>query len=531
MAAVLAACGGSPGTPPASGGSSNAPSTSPTASDLVVTLSKAAISNNGSDQAKLSVSAVDASRNIVPSVPVSVTVDNNAIFTPSGGATTDGTGTYSGQIGIGADKSNRLIRYTVTSGGVQKTGAVSVSGIVMQSSVTPQVTPPGGNVSLSVTVKDAASAGVSGVTVTATGITGVTLAPQQTNSNGVATFTFVAPSVEGFYTIALASSGQTASTVLQVSSGGSVPAAIGTVSGPSVIANPVVLAANTTGSTTNQAEVRALFYAADNSPIKNMRVRFAVVSTALPGEALTTGANTVYSDVSGVATTSYIAATTNSPTQGVVIRACYDYTDFAAGTCPNSMDAKLTVTSSPISITIGTDNKISKSASGISYVKKYEIQAVDSAGNAKADVPLSAVVDLIGYWKGPSLAPGVAQAPGLPTHIFCLNEDANRNGILDGGENTNQDSPAELTPRKSDVAIAFVNGNKTDANGLANITLTYPQNVGLWEDVRVTVTASVSGSEGATSYSQRLGVSEDDVQNGSFLSPPYGSSLSCTTPN
>ncbi|RYF49860.1 MAG: hypothetical protein EOO27_32795 [Comamonadaceae bacterium] len=307
----------------------------------------------------------------------------------------------------------------------------------------------------------------------------------------------------------------------------------------SAIATPVVVATNAGGNTSSQSEIRVLFLKAGNNPLPNMRVRFSVISTALPGESLSSGANLMYSDTAGAARASYIAATSPSPNNGVVIRACYDVNDFAAGVCPSSVTTTLTVASNPVNLTIGTDNTITKTASGISYIKKFEIQAVNAAGNYAADVPVSAVVDVLGYWKGvaagapPTLnTEDYTATSGSPPTTFsykwCPNEDLNRNGVLDtfpgsvpSTEDTNGDG--SLTPRQSDVAIGFPNGNRTDATGLTTVQLQYPQNLATWLRVRITVTAGVSGSEGAASYIYVLRAAEEDAVNGSFLTPPYGS--------
>ncbi|MDM0051915.1 carboxypeptidase-like regulatory domain-containing protein [Variovorax sp. J22R115] len=498
---------------------------------MIVTVDKSALTNTGSDQASLNVVAVDASRNVVASVPVAVTVDSNAVFTPASGSTTAPDGTFGGKIGIGADKSNRLIHYSVKSGTLTKTGAISVAGSAIQLNAVPQKPLPGASVTLTVTVKDASNAGVAGATVTASGIPGQSFAATQTSSNGAVTYTFPAPSTVGLYTIAVESLGVTSTYPLQVSSGAQVPNAVGPVSGASALANPVVVASNASGSTANRSEIRALFFAANNTPIPNMRVRFSVASTALPGESLSTGSDLVYSDATGVATTSYVASTTSSPTNGVAIKACYDVTDFAAGTCPNEVQTSLTVTASPVSLTIGSGNEITKSPSKISYIKQFEIQVVDSAGQAKDGVPLSAVVDIDGYWKGATPpAPPTLLTNDFPGYKWCYNEDQPqlRNGVLDAGEDTNKDG--QLTPRQADAAISFVNGNLTQNGGLAQVQLTYPQNVATWLRVKIRVTAGVSGSEGAATYTYILRAAQEDVANGSFNIPPYGSDTG-TGPN
>jgi hypothetical protein len=533
LAVIMVACGGgggSPSVPAADGGGSTPTPTTPVAADLIVSLDKAAITNSGSDKATLTVTAVDSSRNVVPSTPVSVSVDNNAVFTPTSGSATGADGTFSGSIGVGGDKSNRLVRYTVNSGSISKTGTVRVSGIALSSTLVPAVPQPGQAFTLVVKVKDASGNGVAGVAVAASGIPGYTFPAAQTNDSGEVSYSLTAPAADGTYPISIQAAGITNSADVRVVTSGSVsiPPATGPVASASAIATPVVVATNAGGGTSNQSEIRVLFLTTGNSPLANMRVRFSIISTALPGESLSSGSALVYSDASGAAKTSYIASTSPSPNNGVIVRACYDVNDFDASACPNSVTTNLTVASSPVNLTIGTDNKIQKTSSGISYIKKFEIQAVNAAGNYAADVPLSAVVDVLGYWKG-----AIAGSP--PTfntddytasvpYKWCPNEDLNRNGVLDTLP-TNEDINGDgfLTPRQSDVAIGFTGGNRTDATGLATIQLQYPQNLATWLRVRITVTAGVSGSEGASSYVYILRPAEEDASNGSFLTPPYGS--------
>lgn len=541
-AGLLAACGGgggSPGVPTTSTGTTpptttpvtptptTPTTTTPVAADLIVALDKAVITNTGTEKATLTVTALDSSRNVVPSVAVAVAVDGNAVFTPISGSATGADGTFSGSIGVGADKSNRLIRYTVTSGSLTKTGTIAVSGIQLAASgalVAPRQTAV-----VTVTVKDSAGNAVPAVSVAASGIPGLTLAPVNTNVAGQASFSFAAPTADGSYPITLTSAGASITYDLVVQTAGAtvVPAAVGAISSASAVANPVVVGANAVGSNAKQSEVRALFVGADNTPIKNVRVRFSVTSTALPGESLSTGGSIVYSDTTGVAKTSYVAPTTGSPNDGVVIRACYATTDFAANACPNIVTGKLTVTASPVSLTIGVNNIISKSASNIFYIKQFEVQAVNSAGNYAADVPLSAKVDILSYRKSPEFRTETAAGSGVFVMggVACPNEDTNRNASLDTlpvSEDSNKDG--QLTPRQADVAIGFTNvAQKTDASGLALLQLQYPQNVAGWLLVRITVTAGVSGSEGVATYDYMLGIEQGDLQNGSFLRPPYGS--------
>lgn len=568
-AMLVAACGGGGGSPsvPTSGGNGTPTTptptptpdptpTAPVAADLIVSLDKAVINNSGTDKATLTVTAVDSARNVVPAATVSVSLDNNAVFTPASGSVTGADGTFSGSIGAGSDKSNRLVRYTVKSGAVLKTGTVGISGIAITSAVVPATPQPGQAFTLTVRVKDSAGNAVVGAAVTASGIPGYTFPAAQTGNTGEVAYSLTAPATDGTYPISVQAAGVTSSVDVRVQTSGStaIPPAVGPITSASAIATPVVVATNAGGSTVSQSEIRVLFLKAENNRVPNMRVRFSVVSTALPGESLSTGSALVYSDAAGAARTSYIASTSPSPNNGVVIRACYDVNDFAAGICPNSVTTTLTVASNPVNLTIGTDNVITKTTSGISYIKKFEIQAVNAAGNYAADVPLSAVVDVLGYWKGAvagspptfntedyTMVPAGGGAP--VAYKWCPNEDVNRNGVLDTNPSavppTTEDTNGDgfLTPRQSDVAIGFPSSNRTDATGLATIQLQYPQNVATWLRVKITVTAGVSGSEGAASYIYVLRAAQDDAANGAFLTPPYGSNTGtgpgqgCSTPN
>ena len=88
--ALTASCGGgdeNAGTPPFGTGSGSGGSTGDTgtpAADLIVTLSTAQLPNTGSATADISVTAIDASRNAISGVPVTISADGNAVVTVSG---------------------------------------------------------------------------------------------------------------------------------------------------------------------------------------------------------------------------------------------------------------------------------------------------------------------------------------------------------------------------------------------------------------------------------------------------------------
>ena len=257
-----------------------------------------------------------------------------------------------------------------------------------------------------------------------------------------------------------------------------------------------------------------MFLNASNQPIQNVRVRFEITSPQLdPAESISTGLATVYSDISGVAVADYIPGTRSSPTNGVVIRACYGNTDadIAASACPNSKVATMTIASQPLSITLGDNNELTKGANNLTYIKKFDIAVADSAGNAVSNAQFSSSVDLKIFEKGPYLG----------ARFLCANEDSNRNGTLDIGEDV--DGNGSISPRKADVILSFVGASTTGTNGRATIQVEYPQNVATWLQYAVKVTTSVAGSEGTVEKNYVTSFVLGDDTNGSFLTPPYGS--------
>lgn len=136
---------------------------------------------------------------------------------------------------------------------------------------------------------------------------------------------------------------------------------------------PNTIAPNAAGVTTSRAALRALFQDASNRAIKNVRVRFEIVEPSLgAGEQISTGSAIVYTDPEWYCNADYIAGTRSSPTNGVVIRACYAATDaaIAGNACPNFQIATMTVASSPLSITLGDNNKLEKGNNELTYIRE-----------------------------------------------------------------------------------------------------------------------------------------------------------------
>ena len=546
-------------TPP--GATTTTPTTPPVpvvvpVTDMVLFLDKATINNSGTDKAQLTVIALDVNRNVVSGATVLVTTDQNSVFIPAGGSTTNAQGTYLGSVFIGSDKSNRTITITVTINGIIKRTSVQVIGSKLTVQAQPNILAPGQTGTVSALLQDASLNAIVGATVTLSGsVPGVAGQTLVTDFSGQASTSFTAPATTGTFTIGATGNGVTAATAqVQVVTAGVIPnAVIPAGAFPSLSASPNVLAVNSVGSTSNRSTLRFLFLDSAGNPVTNVRVRFDDLTTGLAaiGSSITSGTQTLTTDASGVVTAQYIAGQNSSPTNGVTISACYSATDpVPPKTCTaaQSVNVTLTVAGAALAVSIGDDNVLSTGPG--TYIKKFAITVADSAGRAVANAPVDISLDLTHYgkstrWSNPGLPTvptsltadaTIPPAGTATTFYWCQNEDTNRNGVADLGENRDGSVDANgqptLQPRRSDMIISYNDPTvtTTNASGILIIKVEYSQRYGGWLAYRVRVTANVAGSQGLAERPFVTDVLQGDVGNGSFLTPAYGVN-NCTTAN
>jgi len=546
VAALVAACGGSgnAGTPlfGGGGGGSCTPASSasgggggtgcPTASSLTLNLDTSSIQNSGSQTVKATATATTGTGQTVAGIPVTFSVDNGATFTASS-TSTAADGTVTATVGIGSDPSNRLVTVTATSGSLSASKSFAVTGSVLTATGS-AVVAPGSNNQVIFRLTDANGVGVASQPISiAAGSLGTTSAT--TDVNGNYTYNYTAPATAGSLDIVGSAGGVSKTlTVLVQSGAGGIPPADATLlfdpqSSASVSANPSVVSTNT-ASTDNRTEIRALFVGPGNASIPRVRVRFDLNGDPNNiGGTFSTGSSVIYSDANGVATTAYIPAAKSSPTNGVTIRACYDANDFAATACPHQTTVSVTVVADALSVTIGSNNKVIVPAADLTYIRQFVVLVVDASGQPKANVDLAASIDLDRYWKGFYTTPG-GWVRGLPPGPLtwepggCVNEDINRNGVLEAVEDINHSGSIE--PRKSDVAVSILGTGKTDASGLATLQVQYPQNIATWVRVKILVSATgISGTEGRASWTEVLPApvtAFQGVGDPPFIKSPYG---------
>jgi hypothetical protein len=285
-------------------------------------------------------------------------------------------------------------------------------------------------------------------------------------------------------------------------------------------AAPAVIGANRVGSTTEQTTLRAVVRdsASRGNPIKNAKIAFSIVtdssggSLSQPSELLT--------DSDGVATINYIAGTTSTAFDGVVIQARIQSAVTNALTT-----VKLTVAQKALFISAGTGNTI-VTPNSTTYQVDYVVFVTDAAGNAVRDASVTGAVIPRRYYKGRMVF--VPPGPWAPVYsVVCPNEDVDRDGVL--GPNEDANGNGRLDPV---IPMAITSSGKTDASGTAIISLTYPRDRAFWMDVDFTIRGAVAGSEASyVGYTVLPGLASDYIS--ATVAPPglvspYGQSSTCS---
>ena len=550
------------------------------ASDIILTATPNALQNSLGNTSTVTATAVDANRNALPNIPVTLSVDQGGTIVPSG-TVTGANGTLTAVVRMGADQSNRVMTVTATSGTQVRTIAVRVEGARLTASGFATTVRAGdADNSINYLLIDNTGAPMAGkaITVRASGLADVT---GTTNNAGGFKYTYLAPSTAQTLRVVASAAGSEDTQSIIVAGDVQIPPAPLAVTAASLSASPNVVRVNVVATDDNQIEVRALFLGANNAPVKNVRVWFDLDGDkqSIGGTLASSAAQKLlYSDVNGIVRTSYLAGSRFSPKDGVTIRACWSETNFTipneGGACPNVVTNTLTVISESLSVSIGTNATIGIGDSGITYTKRYAVQVVDSAGQAKVGVRVTPSIDLLTYYKGEwrvggnrweqgglgnsypatysggaavptagQRSPDTASSSWLAGNMSaCDNEDLNRNGVAEtfldslqgivvpedqnGSGSLVPQRPA-LDPRKADVTITVEGSTTTDSNGVVVLKIEYPQNVASWVRFNILVSASgVAGTEGRANYEGVLPVLAAAVTNinaePAFRLSPYG---------
>lgn len=284
-----------------------------------------------------------------------------------------------------------------------------------------------------------------------------------------------------------------------------------------VQANPFSVSPN------GQSTITAIVRDPANNLVKNKTVVFQLDDVT--GGSLSV--SSAVTDTQGRAQTFYTASSSTSANNGVTITATVQDT-------PSVNDSvQLTVAQRELFISIGTGNEIFEPNSA-QYRKEYVVQVTDSQGNGVEDVTVSVDILSEAYYKGDWVLNSLATPPWQRNQTAgpCADEDVNRNGVLDPGEDFNNSGRIEA----GNIATAAPQGGsggtfQTDVNGFGIIDVFYPQEFATWVDVVLEASTSVQGTEFAEASNFRLPISGEDISDANQEPPgnpsPFGNSDTC----
>lgn len=438
------------------------------------------VSVSGEGTVKLGASAtyavrvVDSSGNGIANVPVSLTSSLGNTLTPAtantnslGLVNVNYTATKAGTDTLTASYSGTIGTQTVS------ISAVDLSFVSPASNTTVNI-----DAAQSVTVRFLNNGvGVAGQTVTFSTTRG-TVVPATAVTNAA-----------GDVTVSISSSTAGSATVLaQLSGGGqaTLPVNFVAVTPASLVlqANPGAIAPNTGGATTHQSTLEATVRDANNNPVANQQVNFNIVQDVSGG---TLSAASVLTDLDGKAKVQYIAGASSTANDGVRVTAT------AASNTSVTNEVRLTVNGQALFINIGMGNEMSNLDS-TTYNKPLSIYVTDATGNPVGNQQVTVSVSPSGYHRGNLMAvldkDGNFKEWAVDTTTLsavCLNNDQNKNGIVDG---------LETNPlRPGNVVVAAPGLLTTDGTGRATFSLQYGEQYAWWVNVDVIARATVAGTE------------------------------------
>jgi len=285
-------------------------------------------------------------------------------------------------------------------------------------------------------------------------------------------------------------------------------------------ANPFTVA------TQEQSALTAVVRDPAGNLVKNQVVNFTL--NDVTGGSLSVAQ--AVTDSQGRAQTFYTASSTTSASDGVVIAATVQ--GFPAVTDT----VNLTVAARELFLSIGTGNEVFEPNSA-QYFVEYAVQVTDAEGNGVEDVTVQVNILSQRYWDGIRTFPpgGVCWVTNQAPAAGCPDEDVNRNGIVDMGEDLNTSGDLEAGNIATVVAQGVGGGTfQSDQNGFGIVEVWYPQEYAYWLEVTVEATTSVQGtefSESATFLPPGTTTdfcTEDNAPPG--VVSPFGTDGICATP-
>lgn len=339
-----------------------------------------------------------------------------------------------------------------------------------------------------------------------------------TGDNGVATVSIISTTA-GPVTIS-AESG-TARTSLTAAYVAVTPATI------VLQANPGAVPPNLGGGTVNQSSLSVIVRDLAGNPVADQVVNFTAIKDGSNG---TISPGTSTTDSNGAATVQFIPGALTTAANGVQIRATVQRSPTITS------DAFLTVSGEALFISIGRANTLTV-VDTTTYEKDFQVYVTDANGSPAANRSIVMSLQPVSFGKG-ALRYSTITASGSTDNLTlawlggnttsCPNEDLNLDGILQAGEDRNNNG--RLEPGLPAVVNPGV--VTTDAFGFGKLAVRYGKNYALWTRLQLKARSLVGGTESSSITLFDLEMTIEDARSpatpANFQSP-FGVDLSCTS--
>ncbi|EIJ42930.1 Ig-like domain-containing protein [Beggiatoa alba B18LD] len=296
--------------------------------------------------------------------------------------------------------------------------------------------------------------------------------------------------------------------------------------------NNSVLAANTSGNETSQAELTATVRDTNDNLVEGAVVNFVLADVT--GGRLTK--SSAVTDAFGKATVTYIAGSSQSAQNGVVVTANLISPD----TTPNATNIQrtdtvnLTISQGALFVSLGTGNVMTKSTDGLRYIVPFTALVTDANGAPVngASVTISIYPK---QYSGQKLEV-ISGTTFITATYTCNNEDVNRNGLLDSAEdsrfigsssditkNGRLDPGGVITVDKATAISGPTSTSDDTPSGYVDFNVIYPiQYATYLSGIELTARATVSGSEGSATIIISAPCLKDDADNDICpVQPPF----------
>jgi hypothetical protein len=289
-------------------------------------------------------------------------------------------------------------------------------------------------------------------------------------------------------------------------------------------ANPGAVLPNAAGSTTNQSTLSATIRDANGNPVANQVVNFTAVQDGSNG-SIVPGSGTT--DSNGQTSVQFVPGALSTAANGVQVRATVQSNPALFS------NANLTVSGNALFLSIGIASTL-QALDEVTYKKQFSVYVTDANGAPAANRAVTLSVFPLAYGKGTLVWNASAEPPtwqySATSPTICANEDINRDGILNGGEDINLNG-------KLDPGLPVVISPSTvttDATGNASFFMSYGKNFAWWATTQITARASVGGTESSQFANYFLEMLTADAQSPSSPAnqiSPFGTATVCTNPN